>query len=1683
MDKMNKRKREALEKISKTKELKRKIVVKTKKLVSDYNSGKISSAEYKKKLKKDFSGRTPQQWVDYYEGYLKVYNYHLKDSERRVKKEKVKPVVRNLAIILAVLGILALLVVFLVPKDLVLFAPATYGPYTFDTQTSGDELEWIFTGPVAGSGLSVANTAGRWSWDSDATTSADVGPDYGVDGNPDGYIYTEMSSQISGDDWYLEFNQDLDASINNINVEFYWAMRGDSVRATIQLQTSEGGGAWIDRGAPTGYGDEIIPGTSGATTWWQKNIDLTGLVSDPSTRIRFHIVATADPTGDMWHNDVGFDSITIIETSANSAPSDPTDILCNGGSCDISVDIDVDIEAIGSIDTELDSITYYIEALLESSAQSSDLETGSISKAGQGGGTIQLDLEDWELYADSDATIVGSDWINVVGDDCDWMVDSAGTPSTGTGPDWDNTLKTTSGKYFYIETSSGYCQTPSPGSASIFESVNTYDADAYDLDVSFWYHMLGSTMGTLYFEVYDGTWNTEWSISGQQHASETTPYTQAIVDLSAYSGIISFRFRGVQAGQYYSDFALDDIEITGEEIGGSGIEDTTDYTEYLDVVSDQYLITNINVEVEVTSYDNSASTTQTTTDPDLQLEVYSGSDWVFAGDFGVSGIGIYDLDVTNPTVLTAWLSAANQDIRIRGIHMDYVDVVTIDEIIYENVFVTIDGAGWSAIGSHAEGTPLNWDTSLLIEQAGIDLRARAIDETGSNQYSGDFIKGSSMEILHGPPVEAVNWDTAALNLGPVAPGLSTQDTSNVRSTLENTNVVVQKISGETFITASPTGSLGTLIDAQQQLITFTCAPEIAQPENNYQAIYRVTSDEDPTGDDIIINCNVATPLISIDSVVLDDTSYTWFGDAVITATVSSESSPLLGGIVEATIIPLTGRFVYPQTMLMHDDGVAPDATADDGIYTVKFDISLDGSAETSGTHDVEVTASKVGYTSDIDSSQSFNTFVVRRWFGSTTADDYADYMVTETVPGVTWHHDVTEVRIFTDSVTQSDVIVKFPILNQDSISNLVVTGSDVLGSWIENNNVIVINMNVGTGASGRVINFEFDSSSDLIVTHQDKVSTVSGIGSRETKNGFVIWNRYFQQRIFGIGLASEEADASGLHAVGENIDMQIIGEESTDSGLSHTIDCMERLGTPWAYDGGSKSYETCVNCGSYYEWNIHWKNPQGTAYEHMGAEIISISPTQVVFKNTQHDSTDEWASTDQFDATKHVTYYSGERYYKTQIALKNIDSQVIDASIVWGREPWIYQTGSDEYDTGAIPNQHIVDIEEDYTWDELGDNWFITWDDNEFYGVGIIFPDYTSTDVANNCQFFDEDHTPIGTGAGQNTYPWDVDHATMEGGLGDYFCDWHLDDMAPDEERTIEFYHWGGTGATETEMFDKLIADAAEIKGGVNTAPTVTITSVDADNFVDFANPGATNPIEIIFDVEDMDGVSDIDETTLSIQYTYNAGGEATRTAGIGDCNSVDNGNVRTYTCDVDMEFYDAAGVWTATVDVDDLSAQSGQDTQAFNVNLLRSISLNPGIINIGVVNPGQTTKVPTETTITNIGNSDIPTDSKLQIISQNLIGATNPAEFISGSDFQVADESVDVCASGQQLSSNVAVDIPGITLLRGASSTRNIQYCVSVQSGLSSQDYSAVGGNAWELSIVVSIFLFFISKKKDKSF
>ena len=243
-----------------------------------------------------------------------------------------------------------------------------------------------------------------------------------------------------------------------------------------------------------------------------------------------------------------------------------------------------------------------------------------------------------------------------------------------------------------------------------------------------------------------------------------------------------------------------------------------------------------------------------------------------------------------------------------------------------------------------------------------------------------------------------------------------------------------------------------------------------------------------------------------------------------------------------------------------------------------------------------------------------------------------------------------------------------------------------------------------------------------------------------------------------------------------------------------------------------------------------------------------------------------------------------------------------------------------------------------------------------------------------------------------------------------------------------------------------------------NADPVVSITSIDTDNLVDLIQ-GSITPVQIIFNVTDANGLVDLNETTLFIQYTYDLGGEATRSGNIASCSSGDSGNTRTYICNINMEHYDAYGAWTATVSIDDQQAGSPDlNTRGFTVIQLRAISLSPATINFPSTTPGVNDYLSSSnTTVTNEGNYNLASND-LGITAYNLcdVGCTNT---LATSNFNSGDQSRDPCTLGETLINSASVPIPIFTLTKGNPGTplptRDIRHCLDVPAGTAQAVYS----------------------------
>ena len=219
-----------------------------------------------------------------------------------------------------------------------------------------------------------------------------------------------------------------------------------------------------------------------------------------------------------------------------------------------------------------------ISGLVNQTLNDGDNLAFSISTSGCGAASYQTENIGSGNYGTSRSSFTetpGGFWQNVSGDDDSWYGESNSTTSGSTGPDGPNS----GDDYIFIEASSGYAY--SSGDIVYLESDAITETG---IQMTFYYHMYGSDMGTLEVESYDGSsWTSRWSKSGQQHVSESASWTQASVDMSSYT-VTKLRFKYTAAGGYKGDAALDDIVVTkagctyawtGPNSFSSSIEDPT----------------------------------------------------------------------------------------------------------------------------------------------------------------------------------------------------------------------------------------------------------------------------------------------------------------------------------------------------------------------------------------------------------------------------------------------------------------------------------------------------------------------------------------------------------------------------------------------------------------------------------------------------------------------------------------------------------------------------------------------------------------------------------------------------------------------------------------------------------------------------------------------------------------------------------------------------------------------------------------------------------------------------------------------------------------------------------------------------------------------------------------------------
>jgi len=158
--------------------------------------------------------------------------------------------------------------------------------------------------------------------------------------------------------------------------------------------------------------------------------------------------------------------------------------------------------------------------------------------------------EDFETFTTNQAVFASENCWTGTGGVYFWEA-AAGTDTSsgGTGP----APSITTGNYFFTEASNGV-----NGDTTDLVSPLVDLSGLTAPSLTFNYHMFGNEIGTLDVLV-NGTTNV-WTLSGQQQASDTTPWELGLIDLSAYAGqTISVTFRATSAGTFEGDIAIDNV--------------------------------------------------------------------------------------------------------------------------------------------------------------------------------------------------------------------------------------------------------------------------------------------------------------------------------------------------------------------------------------------------------------------------------------------------------------------------------------------------------------------------------------------------------------------------------------------------------------------------------------------------------------------------------------------------------------------------------------------------------------------------------------------------------------------------------------------------------------------------------------------------------------------------------------------------------------------------------------------------------------------------------------------------------------------------------------------------------------------------------------------------------------------
>ncbi len=174
--------------------------------------------------------------------------------------------------------------------------------------------------------------------------------------------------------------------------------------------------------------------------------------------------------------------------------------------------------------------------------------------------------------------------------------------------------------------------------------------------------------------------------------------------------------------------------------------------------------------------------------------------------------------------------------------------------------------------------------------------------------------------------------------------------------------------------------------------------------------------------------------------------------------------------------------------------------------------------------------------------------------------------------------------------------------------------------------------------------------------------------------------------------------------------------------------------------------------------------------------------------------------------------------------------------------------------------------------------------------------------------------------------------------------------------------------------------------------------------------------VSVIVTVEDLDGVADINDSSVSLNVSR--AGETEKINQTCAYAGAETSTARNFTCAFVMWYFDAAGIWTLSGRASDYGTLTYvENVTTFNYLSLAAMQMSPHSLTWPGVSPGQTNITSNNDPLLLNNTGNYPSDN-VTVTGINLVGETTPSYYIDAQNF-----TVDIATGGAGCSGAACVE------------------------------------------------------------